>query len=467
MLSIRRNDFIYSLAILAIGVMAGAVVATVDYLAVIGAAIVGALIVIVMRARSTRSDATSTTVDVAIYVLLAIYLLPMLTLGRVYALVGHKPLYLADVLVMCIAVLALPHAFRGRMSAFSLLSLAVGLLMLHSVYVGYAQHYQGALRGLVMVIYPLAAIPIAAWLASRSDLERDIASFARHVLPFVPIGLAVVIVLHQSVIAASYGLYLGVVGAFAVVPGVPRRRLLLLACFIGLTMLISFSAKRGPALAIALGILAAWAASGSFRSHRSMATLALASLLSISVMALAASIGFVAPTRLPVVGNLIARVVDSRSNSSTEAANNVTLRTAMWAYALETTAIRGPFLGVGAFHPIEVSLYGNNIADDPESGVHNSFLGYAFYAGFPAGGLLIGLFVVGLWQTWRIRRTTIYAPALFGALVAVVVTALTNVALETTYIAGPSWLILAAAIGLAARYSNGPHSSSTVTAGLV
>jgi O-antigen ligase len=82
--------------------------------------------------------------------------------------------------------------------------------------------------------------------------------------------------------------------------------------------------------------------------------------------------------------------------------------------------------------------------------VHNSFIGYTFYAGFPAGLLVVAAFLLGLWQTWRHRHRSRYMPALFGSLVGVVLTAFTNVALETTYIGGPSWLILGAAIGAAA-----------------
>jgi hypothetical protein len=121
----------------------------------------------------------------------------------------------------------------------------------------------------------------------------------------------------------------------------------------------------------------------------------------------------------------------------------------MWVYALRTTRQENLLLGMGAFHPIELTAFGNNIADRSGTGVHNSFVGYVFYAGYPAGALVVFLFGMAMWRVWRLRHVDPYAPAMFGALIAVVSTALTNVALETSYIGGPSWLVLAAAFGLA------------------
>ena len=401
--------------------------------------------------RGRRHAGAINAAGMPVYTALVLYVVPMLLLSRVYALVGFRPVYLPDALIVIAILLALPQVLSPTAPTFRIASIAVALLMLHAVVVGYGHHYVGATRGIVMVLYPLAAMVLASWLSARRTLDRDLASLAGNVLPLVTVGFAFVIVLKLPFIAAAYGLYLAAVGAFAVVPGVPHRRLLAVSCLVGLALLVGFTARRGPALAVLLGALAAWAASRSRRSDRAAVSLALAALLSISVIALSVSMGFLTPARLPVVGQLVARTVESANSSSPEAAHNVTLRTTMWSYALHTTATQGPLLGVGAFRPIEVSLYGNNIASDPESGVHNSFIGYAFYAGFPAGALVVFIFASALLRLWRVRRTSIYAPALFGALVAVVVTAFTNVALETTYIAGPSWLVVAAAFAVSAR----------------
>src|SRR5207237_7440157 len=85
------------------------------------------------------------------------------------------------------------------------------------------------------------------------------------------------------------------------------------------------------------------------------------------------------------------------------------------------------------------------------NGPHNSFVGYAFYAGYPCAALVIAAFVLALWRLWRARHLTMYAPALFGAIVGAAVIALTNVALESPYIGGPIWALLAWAAAVAAH----------------
>jgi len=63
---------------------------------------------------------------------------------------------------------------------------------------------------------------------------------------------------------------------------------------------------------------------------------------------------------------------------------------------------------------------------------------------YPAALLVTFAFLLGLTRTWILRRRSTYAPGLFGALATVVTTAMTNVAFETTYIGGPSWIVLGA-----------------------
>jgi heme A synthase len=75
-------------------------------------------------------------------------------------------------------------------------------------------------------------------------------------------------------------------------------------------------------------------------------------------------------------------------------------------------------------------------------------VGYAFYAGYPSAIIAGFLFLLCLVWAWRSRRATIYGPAIFGSVLAATVTAVTNVALETPYIAGPTWAALAAAVAL-------------------
>jgi O-antigen ligase len=305
----------------------------------------------------------------------------------------------------------------------------------------------------VLVLYPLVAVAAAGWVAGLKDVDHTLSVLPRYILPLIAVGQVVVMATNATLVAASYGLYLGIGAAFAIVPGIPGRRLLGLSCLVGFMLLVAFQAERGPTLTVLLAALSAWLAASRFRSRGSGRAAMVAVLIVITGTALAFSLGIArGPTQIPIVGRVIERAT-ATSSSDPEAANNVGLRTAAWSYALNATYVENPLLGVGAYHPIELTFHGNDLATNPGTGVHNSFIGYVFYAGYPAGLLVVLVFVLGVLRIWRIRRLTVYAPALLGALVAVVVTALTNVALETTYIGGPSWLVLAGAVGLAGRYS--------------
>jgi hypothetical protein len=393
-----------------------------------------------------------TTYEVLMCMALLAYLVPLLALGKVYATVGVSPVYLPDVLIVAAALLMLPRARVGLTSPFPLVCALIALLVLHSVYVGYQHGYPEAIRGTVLALYPLIALVVAGWLASHHDPERLLSGLPKYVLPGVAAGLAVLLLAASaSIIASATGLYLAVAAAFAVVPTMPRRRWLGVSCLAGTIMLAGFDAKRGPMLAILLALFTAWLASRRFRSDTRTATTIAAAGAVMGVIAMTISLGVLTPTQIPVAGPVIGRAIATSSGATTTedliAANNVGIRQAMWAYALHA-ANGSPLFGRGANHPIEVNYLGNDLSKQ-QIGPHNSFIGYAFYAGYPAAALVVVAFVIAFARMWRLRRVSIYAPALLGAIVAVVVTALTNVALETTYIGGPSWLILAAAVGLA------------------
>jgi O-antigen ligase len=91
---------------------------------------------------------------------------------------------------------------------------------------------------------------------------------------------------------------------------------------------------------------------------------------------------------------------------------------------------------------------------DRKSGVHNSFVGYALYSGFPSAILVMLAFLLAGVGAWRSRALPARA-SLFGALLAATVTCLTNVALETPFIAGPAWAIVGAALGASAAPREG------------
>lgn len=432
----------------------GALVVRAGYVAVVAAIAIGVLSCAAVSVRRAVADEATGWRDIAIYMLLVLYVAPMLLFARSYALIGYRPVYLADVLIALAAVLAVPRMWTRGVRTLSFLCCALALLMLHAVLVAYYAGYPGATRGFVMILYPLVGASLAGWLSVRARPDESIARLARLVFPLVSVGLALSLVLGALIVSASYGLYLATICAFAVAPKVPRRRLFALAGVLGIVLLVGFNAKRGPMLAIAVAVLGAWLASRPLRSGSVTVRTVLTVSIATVALAFAASTGLIVPSGLPVVGRLVERATATTSSANPEAANNVALRTAIWSYALRTTAHSKPLFGMGAFHPIEVSLDGNDLVTDPESGVHNSFIGYAFYAGFPAGALIVCVFAFAMWRIWRVRRRSIYAPPLFGALCGVIVTASTNVALETTYIAGPSWLIVAAAVALSVRYAN-------------
>ena len=419
---------------------------------------------IVIRPQSTRASAPSHRL---IFGLLVAYTVPLFAFGREFATIGYKPVFVADVLVVLAALLMLQR-LRYRATAptapLTLLCLILMLLVGHAVYVGLVHGYSGAVKGLVLGVYPVLAAIFAAWLAQQVDVTAILKWLPKIVLPFAGAGLTVLTIGNALVVPASYGLYLGIGAAFATVPGMPQRRLLIATTAIGLFILVAVDAKRGPVAAVVLGSCAASLAARSFTSYSRRALAVILTLCTLSGFGLLISIDAINPSQLPVAGHLVARATASADSADPSAANNVLLRERMWSYALRTTAEDGPLFGVGAYHPIEVARAHERIGSDPESGVHNSFVGYAFYAGFPAALIVCIVFALVLWRLWTIRKATIYAPALFGSLVVAVVTALTNVALETTYMGGPSWLLVGAGAGLAAwaqrRPTDTPASST-------
>ncbi|MGH9170254.1 MAG: hypothetical protein ACRD0Z_05210 [Acidimicrobiales bacterium] len=383
--------------------------------------------------------------------ILLAYLLPMFLLSRSYSLIGFNPIYLPDVLATLAALASLGRARWRHLGVMAACCTAVSLLMLHGVDVGRHHKYPDAIKGLVLVLYPLAAVPIAGWLSQLHEPERLLQWLPRIILPVIPLGLLLDHGHHM--IPSAFGLELGIAGAFAVVGGMPGRKLLTATFLMGSVMLIAYSAKRGVTLTLLLSCAAAWMASQQLRylSRRMLLTLALG--FCTALFSLAVISGFiVVPRSVPLVGRLAERA----SGAQVAAADNVTLRELMWSYALHTTWDDDPLLGVGAYHPIDVQLKNNNIATKAGMGVHDSFVGYTFYAGYPAGLLVIFVFLLALWRIWKVRRRSIYAPAVFGALVAAIVTAATNVSLEVTYMGGPSWLVVALAFGLSAKLMDAP-----------
>lgn len=444
-------------ALAALAAVAGLLVVKVGYAAVAGGAVIALFIIVVAWPRQLHVSTATGAREVLLMTILLLYLVPLLMLGRVFALVGSNPVYLPDVLLVLASLLMLPKLRTGSIRLVLVLCACIALLMLHAVYVGHEHGYQAATKGLVLAVYPLLAIVVAGWVCGLENPDRVLYVLPRYVLPLITLGLAIVLATNASLISGAYGLYLGIAAAFAVTRGIPGRRILAPSALVGLILLLSVHSARGPTLTVLLAAFSAWLAGSRLRSRIATSGTAVAVLAVIACAALTLSLGVFSATQVPIVGKLVSRVTATTTSENSSAADNVILRKAIWSYALHTTYTESPLLGVGAYHPLEITVRGDNLQSNASIGVHDSFIGYTFYAGYPAGVLVVLVFAIGLWRVWRIRELDIYAPAMFGALVAVVVTSLTNVALETTYIGGPSWLVLATAIGLAGRHAHSSH----------
>jgi O-antigen ligase len=257
----------------------------------------------------------------------------------------------------------------------------------------------------------------------------------------------------------AYGLEYACAGSFLVVPGIPGRKLLGFGFVAGAALLIAYSAKRGVELTLFISIATAWIATKRLRKLSRRTIMALACGLLVAVFAASIVEGvIVLPPNVPLLSHIAKRA----SGQQSSAAKNVTLRELLWGYALKTSWDEDPLFGVGAYHPIDVDYQGNDIATKGFFGVHDSYIGYTFYAGYLEGLLVVFVFLWGVVRLWRVRRRSIYAPAVLGCLVAAILTATTNVSFELTYLGGPSWLILGLAFGLSAKLLDQPDPDPAV-----
>jgi hypothetical protein len=421
-------------------------------LAVAGAGLMVLVGVLTMQAvRSRRPLVQHPDAPSVVPFLLFCYVFPLFLMSRAYSLIGHDPIYLPDVLAVTAAGFALFRAKWRHLGLYALVAGAIGVLMLHAVYVGHEARYPFATKGLVLVVYPLIAVPIAGWVSQRADIERLLSVLPRFIFPLIPVGM--VLVHGHHLVPLAYGLEYGCAGSFVVSRGIPGRKLLAVSFIVGAGLLISFSAERGVEITILLSVAAAWIAGlRLYRlSRRSILALCCGALVALFAAAIVDGI-IVVPANIPVLSHVAVRASGQQSSAS----GDVKVRFLIWDYALSTAWNDNPLLGVGAYHPINV-VYGTfNVSKKDSVGTHDSYIGYTFYAGYPEGALVVLVFCWGLVRLWRVRRRSPYAPAVFGSLVAVIVTATTNVAFEVTYVGGPSWLILGLAFGLSAKLLDQP-----------
>ncbi|MGV9562657.1 O-antigen ligase family protein [Streptomyces sp. NPDC003480] len=380
------------------------------------------------------------------WLLWAACLVPLFLLGRMYATVGAPPFYAMDVLA-AFALLSTLHTWGPRVFSerrlrwFRAAALGLAVMTCQAVYRGMGAGYPEALKGVILGLYPVLGWCAATWFLARPAEE---AVRWRWVLYVPAAGVLLMRVLDTPLPAAAWGLYLAIAGAFGAQLRLRGNSRLLLWTLAGAALMTAIASKRGPLLAVVAAIAATTVAGRTYRRAVRLPVLS----WGIASVAVFGVLGFTLSgqdvSHMPVVGGLVTRV--SRSHdTSTEAGANVELRLQMWQEAFREVR-EDPLLGAGAGHPIEVVGHGRRL-NAPRAGPHNSFVGYVYYLGWPAGIAMVLLVAATLRRTWRARHHPA-AASWFGATVGVALTAFTNVAFETTYIGLPSWLVLACAYAL-------------------
>ncbi|MFI2432284.1 O-antigen ligase family protein [Streptomyces sp. NPDC018693] len=384
-------------------------------------------------------------VRVVVWMLWGACLVPLFLLGRNYAMVGVHPVFVPD---FC-AVLALlatigvwgRRAFsETRLRGFRAVALLLAVVTVSAVYRGLTAAHPDPLKGAILGLYPLWGWFAATWLLTRP--EKELTRW-RWVLYVPAAGVILAHVFDIPLTPGASGLYLAITGAFAVQSHRLGDSRPLVWTLVGAAVLTAFGSKRGALLAVVAALVATTIASRSSRGslpRKPVISWVLVVVAAVGVLGLAMTNQHLSGA--PVVGGLVSRVEASTNDPDSESANNVEIRFAMWREALDAVS-EEPFLGAGAGRPLDVVFQGSQL-DKSKSGPHNSFVGYIYYLGWPAGAAMILITAVALRRTWR-ERHHLAAASWFGATVGVCVTAFTNVALETTFMGLPSWLVIACA----------------------
>lgn len=396
--------------------------------------------------------------------MLGIWLGGLLAFGRVFAAIGTPPVYVPDLLLAVGLLLSVRrwghNLFHQKLQILWLMAPLLAVLVAQSVERGLGAGYPAALKSSVMGIYPLTAIPLAALLIRDRYLFNTVIG---RLLPMAAIGTLSLIVAGTPPIPAAAALGLAYGAAFAAAPGLSSRKLLGSVTLIGAGGLLATSPSRGALLSVLVGALASWIAGRPLIRITAKGLLTVCAtgiFLSTSILVMVIT-NF--PLRnLPLVGHVLSRSLNT-ANSGSQPANNVDLRYMMWKYALETTSQRHPWIGQGAGHYVNV-MFASNDLFGINTGVHNSFIGYAFYAGFPAAIVSIIIFSAALIRAWRARAISQYAPGIFGCLSAALTICLTNVALETPYIGALVWAAVAAGFSMPRRVESSKLASHQVHA---
>ena len=371
---------------------------------------------------------------------LLVLLVGLLAFSRTFAVIGKSPVFLPELLLVVAAVSSRRSwwPIHPSLRSFAVIGSLLFALNVQAVIRGIEYGYPTAAKGMTMGFWPLAAVIVSALLTRRPDLHSKLP----YLLILVAPGLVATVALGIEIVASAFGLSLAVAAGFAASPQGRARTVLAIGAVVGTMLLTVIGDKRGPLLAIVIAVVLVRLASRSnAKWHGSWSfVLGLSFLFAFGIANLNAQSG-------SLVSSDVIRRVQSSGDLSTEAGRNVDIRFEMWKYAIRTTVHESPFFGTGAGRPLSF-VYGNNDLSQQDSGPHNSFVGYAYYSGFPSAALVLACFWMAARRALACRKTHPGAAPLLGALGAVFVTSLTNVVFETTYIGSIGWLIIGAAMSL-------------------
>jgi O-antigen ligase len=167
-----------------------------------------------------------------------------------------------------------------------------------------------------------------------------------------------------------------------------------------------------------------------------------AAAFTLALLVGAVALGGVPPGELPGIGSTITRTQAIFNGSADASEANVAFRIELWKYSLRTAVSEGPLLGSGFGRPFALEFRGADLGTEDTGGAHNSFVGIAYYMGFPALAMFLAMIVLAVRRVGKKQLTSVIQPAQAAWLVAGLVTMFTNVALEAPYIGGPFWLLL-------------------------
>jgi hypothetical protein len=381
--------------------------------------------------------------EIASAVLIGLYLVPLFAFARVFSYVGIPPIYLPEVLLAAALAVGvrqwLPTYREFVPLSYKLLTAGFAAVACLATWHGMTKGYEEAFKGLAFVAYPLLSGPIAAWIKASGPRWIRIVTVA---VAVSPIGLVALLLIDDSlVVSAAYGFYFaGLIGIMMCRESGPLRVALFLDVLFGVLLLAS-TGRRGPILTVVIALAVAQFFSGG-RLSPAVSKLIPAGAFALAVLFAAVALGGIPPGELPGIGSTITRTQAIFNGSADASEANVAFRIELWKYSLRTAVSEGPLLGSGFGRPFALEFRGADLETEDTGGAHNSFVGIAYYMGFPALGMFLAMIVLAVRRVGKRQLVSVVQPAQAAWLAAGLVTMFTNVALEAPYIGGPFWLLL-------------------------